>query len=172
IERSNSRPRRSARMETVTQLADADGHIIEPGDLWVERMPEELRPLAPRFYRDAEGNFHSRIYGIEIESLEVMHGGMRPKDMLENMGLACAMGVPLARVFTGPERERHTILDAAPWARDGRERLKFNIEHGVSRAVLLTALTFSGGTALRCFFSEAGRVYNAGIARDYCGGSG
>src|SRR5579885_938053 len=159
-------------METVTHLADADGHIIEPGDLWVERMPEELRPLAPRFYRDAEGNFHSRIYGIEIESLEVMHGGMRPKDMLENMGLACAMGVPLARVFTGPERERHTILDAAPWARDGRERLKFNTEHGVSRAVLFPTFMLAGGTLLPNICAEVCRVYNDWIARDYCGGSG
>ena len=39
----------------IDQLADADGHIIEPGDLWVERLPEDLRPLAPHFFRDDEG---------------------------------------------------------------------------------------------------------------------
>src|SRR5689334_19233055 len=124
-------------LSPIEQLADADGHIIEPGDLWVERLPIDLRPLAPHFFRDPEGAFHSRIYGIDIESLPVMHGGISPKDMLENMGLACAMGLPLERVFSGPQGiARHTILDAPRWAIDGRERLEFNARHGVSRAVL------------------------------------
>src|SRR6058998_46449 len=103
----------------IDHLADADGHIIEPGDLWAERLPDDLRPLAPRFYRDPEGVFHSRIYGIEIDTLPVMHGGISPKDMLDNMGLSCAMGMALERVFTGAEREKHTILDAPRWAMDG-----------------------------------------------------
>ena len=107
----------------IDHLADADGHIIEPGELWAERLPADLRPLAPRFYRDAEGVFHSRIYGIEIDSLPVMHGGINPKDMLDNMGLSCAMGMPLECVFTGSEGHKHTILDAPRWAMDGRERL-------------------------------------------------
>src|ERR1051325_5042568 len=96
----------------LEHLADADGHIIEPGDLWVKRLPEDLRPLAPHYYRDPDGVFHSRIYGIEIESLPVMHGGIKPKDMLDNMGLSCAMGMPLERVFSGSDTERHTIVDA------------------------------------------------------------
>ena len=79
----------------IHELADADGHIIEPGDLWVERLPEELRPLGPHYFRDEDGLFHSKIYGLDISTLEVMQGGMRPKDMLDNMGLACAMGVSL-----------------------------------------------------------------------------
>jgi len=98
--------------EPIDSLADADGHVIEPGDLWVERLPRDLRPLGPHFYRDERGVFHSKIYGIDIANLEVMHGGIRAQDMLENMGLACAMGVPLERVFASPEPERHTIVDA------------------------------------------------------------
>ena len=105
----------------ITELADADGHIIEPGDLWVERLPRDLRDMAPRFYRDEEGRFHQRIYGIDIENLEVMYGGIRPSDMLQSMGLACAMGMPLERVFATDERERFTILDA-PELGDGRPR--------------------------------------------------
>ena len=35
--------------------------------------------MAPRFYRDDEGHFHQRIYGIDIESLDIMYGGIRPK---------------------------------------------------------------------------------------------
>jgi predicted TIM-barrel fold metal-dependent hydrolase len=156
----------------IEQLADADGHIIEPGDLWVERLPQDLRPLAPHFFRDSEGTFHSRIYGIDIEALPVMHGGIKPKDMLDNMGLACAMGLPLDRVFTGAERERHTILDAPRWAIEGRERLEFNARHGVSRAVLYPTYMLAGGTLLPHLAPAVCRVYNDWILDDYCAGSG
>ena len=156
----------------IDHLADADGHIIEPGDLWVERLPEDLCPLAPHFFRDAEGTFHSRIYGIDIGSLEVMQGGMRPKDMLDNMGLSCAMGVSLDRVFTGPERGRHTTLDAPGWAMDGRERLAFNTRNGLSRAVLYPTFMLAGGTMLPHVAPAVCRVYNDWILRDYCAGSG
>lgn len=155
----------------IDQLADADGHIIEPGDLWIERMPRDLRDIAPHFFRDDDGVFHQRIYGIDIESLEVMHGGIRPKDMLENMGLACAMGVPLERVFTGPERERHTILDAPRWATHGRERLEFNTLHGVARAVLYPTFMLAGGTFFPNIAPAACQVYNDWMLNDYCGGS-
>jgi predicted TIM-barrel fold metal-dependent hydrolase len=156
----------------IQHLADADGHIIEPGNLWVERLPEELRPLAPHFFRDEAGVFHSRIYGIDIASLDVMHGGMRPKDMLANMGLACAMGVSLDRVFTGPEQERHTILDAPAWATEGRARLDFNTRNGLSRAVLYPTFMLAGGTMLPHVAPAVCQVYNDWILTDYCAGSG
>src|SRR2546427_690314 len=156
----------------IDHRSDADGHIIEPGELWAERLPQDLRPLAPRFYRDSEGVFHSRIYGIEIDTLPVMHGGMKPKDMLDSMGLSCAMGMPLERVFTGAEREKHTILDAPRWAMDGRERLAFNTEHGVSRAILYPTFMRAGGTLLPHLAPAVCAVYNDWILDDYCAGSG
>lgn len=158
--------------EPIEHLADADGHVVEPGDLWVERLPEDLRPLAPHFYRDDAGVFHSRIYGIDIASLDVMQGGMRPKDMLDNMGLACAMGVPVERVFTGADAERHTILDGPRWATDGRARLDFNTRHGVSRAVLYPSFMLAGGTMLPHIAPAVCAVYNDWILKDYCAGSG
>jgi predicted TIM-barrel fold metal-dependent hydrolase len=159
-------------LANITQVADADGHIIEPGNLWVERMPKDLRPMAPHFYRDERGIFHSRIYGIEIASLDRMHGGMRPKDMLDNMGLACAMGVSLDRVFRGPDNERHTILDAPRWAMEGSERLKFNRENGVSDALLFPTFMLAGETLLPNIAPDVCRVYNDWIIKDYCSGSG
>ena len=156
----------------ITELADADGHVIEPGDLWVERLPHELREMAPSFYRDDEGRFHQRIYGIDIENLEVMYGGIRPSDMLQSMGLACAMGMPLDRVFASDECERFTILDAPRWALDGRERLAFNTENKVGRAVLFPTFMLSGGTFLPHLAPAVCEVYNDWMVREYCAGSG
>jgi predicted TIM-barrel fold metal-dependent hydrolase len=155
----------------IEQIADADGHVIEPGDLWVERLPVDLRPLAPHFFRDEEGTFHARVYGIEVASLPSLHG-ISPKEMLQNMGLSCAMGLPLERVFTGPEHERHTILDAPGWAVDGRQRLEFNTRHGLSRAVLYPTFMLTGGSFLPSIAAAACAVYNDWIIDDYCGGSG
>jgi predicted TIM-barrel fold metal-dependent hydrolase len=156
----------------VTELGDADGHLIEPGDLWAERMPVELRPLAPRWFRDEQGVFHQQIYGIDIGTLEVMHGGMRPRDMLQNMGLAAAMGQDLTRVFSDDERHRYTMLDAPEWTRDGRKRLAFNLEHGVGRAVLFPTFMLAGGTFQPHVSVAACTVYNDWLSEDYCAESG
>src|SRR5258705_2725508 len=133
-------------MHDIDQLGDADGHIIEPGDLCVERMPKELRNMATRWFRDDEGVFHQAIYGLDIGGLEVMQGGMRPRDMLQNMGLAAAMGQDLTRVFSEDERDRYTMLDAPDWTRDGKKRLEFNLAHGVGRASLFPPFMLPGGT--------------------------
>jgi predicted TIM-barrel fold metal-dependent hydrolase len=156
----------------VTELADADGHIIEPGDLWVKRLPKDLRPLAPHYFRDADGVFHSEIYGIDIARLPIMHGGISTKDMLENMGLSCAMGLPLERVFTESDHSRHTILDAPRWAIDGSERLAFNLRHGVARAVLFPTYMLAGGTLLPHIAPAVCQVYNDWLVDEYCAGSG
>ena len=156
----------------ITELADADGHVIEPGDLWVERLPKDLREMAPSFYRDEDGRFHQRIYGIDIENLDMMYGGIRPGDMLQSMGLACAMGMPLERVFATDERERFTILDAPGWAKDGRERLAFNIENKVGRAVLFPTFMLAGGTFQPHLAPAVCQIYNDWMREEYCAGSG
>jgi predicted TIM-barrel fold metal-dependent hydrolase len=159
-------------MHDIRELGDADGHIIEPGDLFVERMPKDLRDMAPRWFRDDQGVFHQEIYGLDIGTLEVMQGGMRPRDMLQNMGLAAAMGQDLARVFSEDERDRYTMLDAPEWTRDGRKRLAFNLEHGVGRAVLFPTFMLAGGTFQPHIAAAACTVYNDWLFDDYCGGSG
>ncbi len=155
----------------ITELGDADGHVIEPGELWAERMPVELRPLAPRWFRDERGVFHQEIYGLDISTLQVMHGGMQPRDMLQSMGLAAAMGQDLARVFSNDERHRYTMIDAPEWTRDGTKRLEFNLAHGVGRAVLFPTFMLAGGTFQPHVAAAACRVYNDWMLDDYCGSS-
>ncbi len=156
----------------IVEIGDADGHLIEPGDLWVERMPKDLRDQAPHFYRDEHGVFHQRIYGIDIADLPAMYGGISPKDMLQNMGLSCAMGMPLERVFAVEERDRHTILDASEWTKDGAKRLEFNLEHGVTRAVLFPTFMLAGGSLFPNIAADVCRVYNDWVLNDYCARSG
>jgi len=157
---------------TVTELGDADGHIIEPGNLWAERMPKDLRDMAPRWFRDEQGVFHQEIYGLDISTLEVMQGGMRPRDMLQNMGLAAAMGQDLGRVFSEDERDRYTMLDAPDWTRDGKKRLEFNLAHGIGRAVLFPTFMLAGGTFQPHVSAAACTVYNDWLMDEYCAGSG
>jgi predicted TIM-barrel fold metal-dependent hydrolase len=156
----------------IVEIGDADGHLIEPGDLWVQRMPKDLRDQAPHFYRDEAGVFHQRIYGLDIADLPAMHGGISPKDMLDNMGLACAMGVPLERVFATADQDRHTILEASDWTKDGAKRLAFNVDHGVGRAVLFPSFMLVGGSLFPNIAADVCRVYNDWVLKDYCAGSG
>ncbi|TMB50384.1 MAG: hypothetical protein E6J60_11850, partial [Deltaproteobacteria bacterium] len=55
---------------------------------------------------------------------------------------------------------------------DGRERLAFNTEHGVSRAILYPTFMLAGGTLLPHLAPAVCAVYNDWILDDYCGGSG
>ena len=38
------------------RLIDADSHVNEPGDLWLERLPERFRDRAPRIQRFDAGD--------------------------------------------------------------------------------------------------------------------
>jgi predicted TIM-barrel fold metal-dependent hydrolase len=156
----------------IERLADADGHVIEPGDLWVERLPRDLRDRAPHFFRDVDGVFHQCIYGIDISTLDSIQAGIvPPSEMLKSMGLAAAMGTDLERVFAEDPAERFTMLDAPDWSRDGAKRLEFNRRHGLSRAVLYPTFMLAGGTFSRELAPAVCRVYNDWILDDYCSGS-
>jgi len=47
-------------------LASADSHVVEPGDLWAERLPRALRDDAPRARRDP-GNRHVYFHAPGLE---------------------------------------------------------------------------------------------------------
>ena len=50
-------------------VVDADAHVTEPGDVWLDRVPAKFRELAPRMERDALGSI------VQTASGEIAHVG-------------------------------------------------------------------------------------------------
>ena len=107
---------------------DADGHILEPPDLWETYLEPEYRDRALRFVRDADG----------LEALEI--GGqpsiMSRKGFPSTLG---AMGDPDLRAMQlDPER---TYVREAPYgSMDPAERLEVLDAEGIDAVVLYTTV--------------------------------
>jgi predicted TIM-barrel fold metal-dependent hydrolase len=155
----------------IRSVHDADGHVIEPGDLWVTRLPADLRDVGPHYHLDEAGVFHNKLYGLDLNDLPTLWG-VSARTMLDSMGLAAAMGVPVERVFSDDPKIKHTIVHAPDWSMDGRKRLEFNLAHGVERAVLYPTYMLAGGTFRPDLAPAVCRVYNDWMMDDYCSGSG
>ena len=68
----------------ISELGDADGHIIEPGDLWTERMPVDLQGMSPRWFRDEQGVFHQGTPLTLAETASVFGEMLTFKKLLAN----------------------------------------------------------------------------------------
>ena len=53
-------------MTDAPQLFDADGHVVEPDDMWREYLPKRLWPAAPRWVLDNEGRTR-RLIGARLQ---------------------------------------------------------------------------------------------------------
>jgi predicted TIM-barrel fold metal-dependent hydrolase len=107
---------------------DADGHILEPPDLWETYLEPRYRDRALRFVRDEDG----------LEELEI--GGTRSK--MSRRGFPStlgAMGDPDLRAMQlDPER---TYVHEAPFgSMDPGERLKVLDAEGIDAVVLYTTV--------------------------------
>jgi predicted TIM-barrel fold metal-dependent hydrolase len=118
----------ATRKLSVTGAVDADGHILEPPDLWETYLEPQYRDRALRFIRDANG----------LEALEI--GGapsiMSRKGFPSTLG---AMGDPdLRAIQLDPER---TYISEAPFgAMNPDERLELLDAEGVDAVVLYTTI--------------------------------
>ena len=107
---------------------DADGHILEPPDLWERYLEPKYRDRALRFVLDADG----------LEALEI--GGqpsvMSRRGFPSTLG---AMGDPDLRAMQlDPER---TYLREAPYgSMDPKERLELLDAEGIDAAILYTTV--------------------------------
>src|SRR5262245_17682463 len=107
---------------------DADGHILEPPDLWETYLEPEYRDRALRFIRDDN----------DLEALEI--GGqpsvMSRKGFPSTLG---AMGDPdLRSMQLDPER---TYVREAPYgSMDPQERIELLDAEGIDAVVLYTTV--------------------------------
>jgi predicted TIM-barrel fold metal-dependent hydrolase len=139
---------------------DADGHILEPPDLWETYLEPQYRDRALRFVRDENG----------LEELEI--GGERSK--MSKRGFPStlgAMGDPDLRAMQlDPER---TYLGEAPFgSMDPDERLKVLDAEHIDAAVLYTTVGLLWEAELDdAELSQAyTRAYNRWIC-EFCSGS-
>lgn len=107
---------------------DADGHILEPPDLWETYLEPKYRDRAIRFIRDDAG----------LEQLEI-DGKPSVMSRRGSVSVLGAMGDPdLAAIIKDPER---TYLGEAPYgSMDPGERLKLLDAEGIDAAVLYTTV--------------------------------
>ena len=113
---------------SMTGAVDADGHILEPPDLWERYLEPKYRDRALRFVLDDDG----------LEELEI--GGRR--SVMSRRGFPStlgAMGDPDLRAMQkDPER---TYLREAPFgSMDPAERLELLDAEGIDAAVLYTTV--------------------------------
>ncbi len=109
---------------------DADGHILEPPDLWENYIDPEYRDRALRIVLDDEG----------LEELEI--GGERSK--LSRRGFPAtlgAMGAPIDEVRSMRVDPERTYLGEAPYgSMDPNERLKVLDAEHIDAVVLYTTV--------------------------------
>jgi predicted TIM-barrel fold metal-dependent hydrolase len=107
---------------------DADGHILEPPDLWEEYLEPQFRDRALRIVRDPEG----------LEELEI--GGRRSTVTAKGMpSLLGVMGAPdLMTIARDPERTY--VSEAAYGSFDPSERLRLLDAEGLDAVVLYPTL--------------------------------
>jgi predicted TIM-barrel fold metal-dependent hydrolase len=107
---------------------DADGHILEPPDLWERYLEPKYRDRALRFILDDRG----------LEQLEI---GGKPSTLSRrgSPSILGAMGDPeLAAIQKDPDR---TYLKEAPFgSMDPKERLELLDAEGIDAAVLYTTV--------------------------------
>jgi predicted TIM-barrel fold metal-dependent hydrolase len=123
-----SKPMHATERLHFTGAVDADGHILEPPDLWERYLEPRFRDRALRFVLDDDG----------LEALEI---GGRPS-VMSRRGFPStlgAMGDPdLGAIRRDPER---TYVREAPYgSMDPKERLDLLDAEGIDAVVLYTTV--------------------------------
>ena len=137
-------------MGTLKTIISADSHMLEPADLWVERLDQRFRDNAPRVFFDEERK--TWLFGCE--------------------GLPAT---PAAALFAAGKSDQELadhykvgMDQARPGGWDPVERLKDMAIDGIAADVLYTSLAFNLFWLTDAAFQEACfRVYNDWLA-EFC----
>lgn len=133
---------------TAYDVVDADGHILEPPDMWARYIDPEFRDRAPRVVEDQ---------GVDVFSIG-------DKEIKRGLGRLGAHGQRDGKVF--PDDMRY--LDGEPGGFDPHARVRVLDAQGIDAAVLYpTLMTFAGLIEDPAFAAAVCRAYNRYIA-DFC----
>ena len=113
---------------TAGTVVDADSHILEPAEMWLEYLEPELKSRAMRINRDEKGLEYLDINGVVSTGYS---GGL---------GSMAAVGKSLewkAKNTTEPYSEQRQLT---PGAVDAHERIKFMDQEGVDLTFLYPTL--------------------------------
>jgi uncharacterized protein len=130
---------------TAQGMISADSHVIEPRNLWVERVDKAFRDRAPRVVRDAKG----------LKGEWFMCPGLEPRPA----SLAFAAGKDPSEYNEFQKAVNYD--DALPGGWEAAPRLKDMALDGVEAEVIYTTLGFRlFGLLDEPFQRELFRVYN------------
>jgi uncharacterized protein len=139
-------------MSRAYNVVDADGHILEPLDLWVEYIDPAYRDRAPRLVKDDNG-----AERLQLDSA-LIGGSAR------GLGLIGAIGA----------RDGHVLTEAFEYKQgraggfDPHQRIPDMDADGIDAAFLYPSLgLFVGGVTDPAFAAAICRAYNRWLA-DYC----
>ena len=123
------------------RIIDADGHVLEPPDLWEKDLPSKFKDRALGIARNEAG----------AECLVV---GGKISDFTQGLGVASAFGKPGELAFSN----EFSYMHAPPGAYDPHERIKQIDADGIDAAVLYPTLGLLW----------EGEVNDAELANAYC----
>jgi predicted TIM-barrel fold metal-dependent hydrolase len=86
-------------------VVSADDHVMEPPNLWVERMPASLRDAAPRLWKDVHG-YHLEIEGRSFDkpgfNSQLIEGRLGIEDQAARLADMDQGGIDISIIF--PQR--------------------------------------------------------------------
>ncbi|HLW69233.1 MAG TPA: amidohydrolase family protein [Candidatus Binataceae bacterium] len=166
-------------MNNGTKVIDADGHILEPPDLWEKYLEPKYRPDAVRLRIGADGYEFLEVAGHRAKLVTQGQlgtlGGMgkkveeanRRREQAVNSGQAANLR------YAKPGPDDTYVRGAAFGTMDMKERLQLLDQEGMAAAVLYPTLgLFWEAESSDAELSAAyARAYNRWIT-DFCGDSG
>ncbi len=140
-------------------VIDADGHILEPPDLWENYIEPKFRAGCPRSMTTPEGG---EFFVIEGDDAIDLGRGKKPSSL-------AALGTIGARADRRhPKSHKVPYLEGKRGGFDPHARIPDMDAEGVDAAVLYPSLgLFLGATKEPVYSAAACRAYNRWLA-DYC----
>ncbi|MBM3348069.1 MAG: hypothetical protein FJY55_16520, partial [Betaproteobacteria bacterium] len=123
-------------MARLGMIVDADGHYAEVPSAWASKLPLKRRKAAPRIAVERDGRERFTVGDLWVMPSS---GGKKSTNQMGNMGIGDGLN-PRIRNSRKPIIQGRRLAQAHPGASDGRARLKFMDDEGISVSVLYPTL--------------------------------